>query len=42
MLRRFIDGPALNSGQRIDNVKQTHLVLAISKLVLEKKHLLEL
>ena len=37
MLQRFIEGPALNSGQRLDNVNQTHLVLASGKLVLYKK-----
>ena len=34
---RFIDGTALSSGQRLDNVNQTHLVLANGKLVLQKK-----
>ena len=28
MLQRFIDGPAHNIGQRLDNVNQNHLVLA--------------
>ena len=37
MLQRFMDGPALNSGQRLDNVNKTHLVLASGKLVLQKK-----
>ena len=37
MLQRFIDGPAQNSGQRLDNVNQTLLVLASGKLVLRKK-----
>ena len=36
MLLRFIDGTAKNSGQRLDNVKQTNLELASSKLVLQK------
>ena len=36
MLQRFIDGPDLNSDQRLDNVNWTHLVLASSKLVLQK------
>ena len=33
---RFIDGPVQNSGQRLDNANQTHLVLASDKLVLQK------
>ena len=37
MFQRFIDGPAKNSGPRLDNVNQTHLVLASGKLVLQKK-----
>ena len=36
MLQRFIDGPAQNTGQRLDNINQTHLVLARGKLVLQK------
>ena len=36
LLQRFIDGPAKNSGQRLDNVNQTHLVLASGKPVLKK------
>ena len=35
-LLRFIDDMAKNSGQRLDNVNQTHLVLASGKLVLQK------
>ena len=35
MLLRFIDGTAYNSGQRLDNVNQAHLVLAGGKLVQE-------
>ena len=31
MLQRFIDGPAKNSGQRLDNVNRTHLGLAMKK-----------
>ena len=33
---RLIGGIAQNCGQRLDNVSQTHLVLASDKLVLEK------
>ena len=33
---RFIDGIAKNSGQRLDNVNQTHLDQASGKLVLQK------
>ena len=29
-----IDGKAYNSGQRLNNVKRTHLVLAIGKLLI--------
>ena len=36
MLLRFIDSAALNSGERLENVNQTHLVLARGKLVLQK------
>ena len=36
MLQRFIDSPAWNSGERLDNVNRTHLVLACVKLVLQK------
>ena len=36
MLQRFMDGPALNSGQRLDKGNQTHLVKARGKLVLQK------
>ena len=36
MLLRFIYGIAWNSGQRLDNVNGTHLVLARGKLVLQK------
>ena len=32
----IIDGTAYNSGQRLDHVNQTHLVLARGKLVLQK------
>ena len=32
-----IDGTALNSGQGLDHVNQTHLVLASGKLVLQKR-----
>ena len=39
MLLIFIDGTAQNSGQRFDNVNQTHLVLASCKLVLPEKML---
>ena len=38
MLLRFSDSPASNSGQRLDNVNQTHLVLASGKLVLQNSH----
>ena len=36
MLPRLIDGAAQNSGQFLNNVDQTHLVLAGGKLVLQK------
>ena len=36
MLLRFIDGTAENSGQRLDYVNQTYLVLANGKLVQQK------
>ena len=36
MLLRFIDSTALNSGQRLDNFNQTHLVLASGKLAMQK------
>ena len=36
ILPRFIDGSAQNSGQRLDNVNRTHLVLASGKLVRQK------
>ena len=36
MVQRFNDGPAWNSGQRLDDVIRTHLVLASGKLVLQK------
>ena len=36
MLLLFIDGIAQNSGQMLDNVNQTHLVLASAKLLLQK------
>ena len=36
MLQRLIDSPASNSGQRLDHVNQTHLVLDSGKLVLQK------
>ena len=36
MLLRFIDGTTCNSGQRLVNVKQTHLGLVSGKLVLQK------
>ena len=36
MLLRFIDGTAKASGQKLDNVNRTHLVLAIGKLVLKR------
>ena len=32
----FIDGTALNSGQRLDYVNRTHLELASGNLVLQK------
>ena len=35
-LLRVINSTALNSGQRLDNVDPTHLVLASGKLVLQK------
>ena len=38
MLLRFINGTAQSSGQRLDNVNQTHLVLASGKLVLPKNN----
>ena len=34
----FIDGNAQNSGHRLDNDNQTHLVLASCKLVIEKTY----
>ena len=37
MLLRFIDSTAWKSGQRLDNVTQTHLVLASGELVLQKR-----
>ena len=37
MLLRFIAGTASNIGRRLDNVHQTHLVLASGKLVLQKR-----
>ena len=36
MLLRFIEGAASNSGQRPENVNQTHQVLASGILVLQK------
>ena len=36
MLLSLTDGTVLKSGQRLDNVDQTHLVLASGKLVLQK------
>ena len=42
MQLRFIDGTAKNSGQRLDNVYQTHLVLASGKLVRQKKILFKI
>ena len=36
MKQKFIDGPACNSGQRLDNVNRAHLALASGKLVLQK------
>ena len=36
MLLRLIDGTAYNSGQRLDNVDRTHLVLVSGKLGLQK------
>ena len=35
MLLRLIDGTACDSGQRLENVNQTHLVLVSGKLVLQ-------
>ena len=40
MLLTFIDWTAQNSGQRLDNVNKTHLVLASGKLVLQKSMLI--
>ena len=40
MVISFTAGTALNSGQRLDNVNQTHLALASDKLVLQKGRLL--
>ena len=37
MLQIFIDATAYNSGQRRENIKQAHLVVAGGKLVLQKK-----
>ena len=42
MQLRFIDGTAKNSGQRLDNVYQSHLVLASGKLVRQKKILFKI
>ena len=36
MLLRFIEGTAYNTGQRLDNVNQTHLVVSCGMLVLQK------
>ena len=36
MLPIFIDSTAYNSGQRLDNVNKTNLVLANGKLVIQK------
>ena len=36
ILLRFFDGTAQNSGRKLENVNQTHPVLAGSKLVLQK------
>ena len=38
MMQRFIDSPAENRGQRLDNGNRTHLVLASGKLVLQTKN----
>ena len=35
MFPRFIDSTVQNSGQRLGNIIQTHLVLASGKLVLQ-------
>ena len=37
-LLRFTDATAQNTAQRLDNVTQTHLVLASGKLVLQKTY----
>ena len=37
MMVKFIDGTDKNSGQRLDNVNWTDLVLASGKLVLQKE-----
>ena len=37
MMQRFINITDYNSGQRLDNVNQTHLVLASGKLVHQKR-----
>ena len=42
MLQRFMDGPALNSGQRLDKDNRIHLVQASGKLVLQKSKLVSL
>ena len=36
MFLRFTGSTNLNSGQRLDNVNQTHLVLVSGKVVLQK------
>ena len=36
MLLRFIDGTAWNSGQMLDNVNRTQLVLAFGQLIRHK------
>ena len=36
MLLKFIGGTAKNSGQKLDNVNRTHVVLASGKLALQK------
>ena len=38
-LLRLIDGTAENTGQRLDNVNRTHLVLASGKLVVQKNYI---
>ena len=40
MLLSFIEGSTSNSGQRLENVNGTHLVLASGKLVLQKPQIL--